>query len=187
MFNPVPQPGFACVLTVESYNHAMNGLLSRVTGWTLCPTQPSPLGLRSWSYPWDDMQPGHVIMIPDPSPAARNRLAAAASQASKRLGIRIATGPYVEGGERAAWWAVRYDGCEIADPPPSVTQLKGEAQRARFAERRRKSAEGRFRRQRMQPLSALGDHAPDVAPVIPDAPIEEADAWLRPVVAGEVF
>lgn len=164
---------------------------TRVVGHRPCPKQPSRLGLKSMSYPWDEMQPGEYIVVFDPSDQARNRLAASASQAAKRLGVYLSTGKLWPGtpglGDHIGWWCIRHDGCEIEEPPPSVDQIRGAEARARFAERRRKSAEGRFRRQRMQPLSALGDHAPDVAPVIPEAPAEEADAWLRPVVAGEVF
>lgn len=166
--------------------------LDRVVGAKPCPAIPKVGGLGRLGYPWEHMQPGHFFLVDDPSDEARARLAAAASAYGRRAGMKFATGPanvFNESDEleHVGWWCVRHDGCEVLPPEPTLKQKVARKRRQEIYDARMAKAIARTRPPRAEPASALGDHAPDVAPVIPEAPIEEADAWLRPVVAGEVF
>lgn len=138
------------------------------------------------------MQPGHMFILPDPSPEARAALASSASIYGRRHGMKFSTGVAWDRGEdgsevHAGWWCIRHDGCEVLPPEPTIKQRRAAEARAEIVRARQARAIARKRPPRAEPPSRIGDYAPDVAPIIPEAPPEEADAWLRPVVAGEVF
>ena len=155
--------------------------VKKIVGARLCPRQPvqSDIGGR-WSYPWADMQPGDVIVVPDPSRRARSALTAAAAQWTKRHGALFATGvdwdvdvwPHV----RRGWWCARVDGVEIEPPDPTFKQQEAaEAYAARQAARRKQYvADGRTKRARRQRIE-------------PIAPLVTATEWSQPVAAPEVY
>ena len=155
--------------------------VKKIVGARLCPQQPvqSDIGGR-WSYPWADMQPGDVIVVPDPSRRARSALTAAAAQWTKRHGALFATGvdwdvdvwPHV----RRGWWCARVDGVEIEPPDPTFKQQEAaEAYAARQAARRKQYvAAGRTKRARRQRIE-------------PIAPLVTATEWSQPVAAPEVY
>ena len=155
--------------------------VKKIVGARLCPQQPaqSDIGGR-WSYPWADMQPGDVIVVPDPSRRARSALTAAAAQWTKRHGALFATGvdwdvdvwPHV----RRGWWCARVDGCEILPPdPPELSELRATIRAEKHAsgrmERARSGKTKRARRQRIEPI----------------APLVTATEWSQPVAAPEVY
>ena len=136
--------------------------VKKIVGARLCPQQPvqSDIGGR-WSYPWADMQPGDVIVVPDPSRRARSALTAAAAQWTKRHGALFATGvdwdvdvwPHV----RRGWWCARVDGCEIL--PPELSELRATIRAEKHAsgrmDRARSGKTKRARRQRIEPIAPL--------------------------------
>ncbi len=162
-------------------------LLERIPNVRPCPAYPERLGTRSTAYPWAAMEPGHVFLVDDPSPQARSRLSAAATQAGKRLGVWFATGPDIVDGVRVGWWCVRYDGVELMPQNPTLDQQRGEASELRRYNLRRKRATTMFRKQRIEPPSRIGDYAIDAQGPVDHVPADEADQWMRPREAGEVF
>ena len=168
--------------------------VKKIVGARLCHQQPtqSDIGGR-WSYPWADMQPGDVIVVPDPSRRARSALTAAAAQWTKRHGALFATGqvwatdawPMVQTG----WWCARVDGVEIEPPDPTFKQLEAAgAYAARQAARRKQYVSDgrtkRVRRQRIEPVRPLVTATEWSQPVA--APEVYAD-WDKPREPGEVF
>ena len=171
--------------------------VKKIVGARLCPQQPvqSDIGGR-WSYPWADMQPGDVIVVPDPSRRARSALTAAAAQWTKRHGALFATGvdwdvdvwPHV----RRGWWCARVDGCEILPPdPPELSELselratiRAEKHASGRMDRARSGKTKRARRQRIEPIAPLVTATEWSQPVA--APDTYAD-WDKPREPGEVF
>ena len=150
--------------------------------------------MSAWSYPWAHMEPGHYFGIEDASDRARSRLSSAANAWCRRNpGVKIGTmARYNDHGRHIGWWAVRYDGCAIM-PPETVEDYRkrvgveygllterGEQRRAA----RRKTVGDRVRFQRAQPI---GTEAAGVEQPMTEVPADEADQWMRPREAGEVF
>lgn len=152
----------------------------------LCDHQPVQRGLNTWSYPWEHMKPGNFFFITDTSPEARNRLAAAAVAAGKRLGMKFATGKMQDFHEHLGYWCARIDGCTIAHPEEKLDEmdryLAGMREREKFDQQRERRS--RKRERKSGGAAPLGTFAPTVA-----QPLEEADysGWDQPVKPGEEF
>jgi hypothetical protein len=168
--------------------------LTKVVGAKMCHQQPvqSDIGGR-WSYPWADMQPGDVIVVPDPSRRARSALTAAAAQWTRRHGALFATGEVIDPEAypivQTGWWCCRVDGVEVLPPdPPQLAEAIAAERQARHEasrlERAREGKTGRIRRQRIEPVRPLVVATEWSQPVA--APAEYAD-WDKPREPGEVF
>lgn len=168
--------------------------LTKVVGAKMCDQQPmqSDFGGR-WSYPWADMQPGDVIVVPDPSRRARSALTAAAAQWTKRHGALFATGEVTDPAAypivQTGWWCCRVDGVEVLPPdPPELGEAIAKEWAWRHEARRKERAEeGKTRNvyhQKIQPIAPLVTATEWSQPVA--APTEYAD-WDKPRDPGEVF
>lgn len=88
------------------------------------PQQPTRHGM-GWRYHWDQVEPGGVVYMPDLDEGTSNRFRAAAAAAARRLGVKFATGKFYDNDDRhVGYWAVRYDGCEILEPEPTMLEKR---------------------------------------------------------------
>lgn len=150
-----------------------------------CEVQPRMRSLSSWWYPWDAMKQGDVFFVPDARFEARQRLAAAASAAAKRLDIKLATGPtHGPDGQVDGWWCARYDGCQLVDPPMSDEdkRLADDIERERWAAERAKMKRKADRRPAA--TEPVGTFAPEIAP---ELEVGDYSGWDSPVKPGEEF
>ena len=165
---------------------------TRIVGVHMCQAQPERRGLHTCAYPWAHMQPGSLFVLEDPSPEARTRLAAASSAYGRKHGMRFSTGIALDdaGGiepVHIGWWCVRHDGCELLPATPTKKQQRAAEARAELAKAKLDKLIARKRPPRPEMASRIGDYAIDAQGPVDHVPADEADQWMRPRPAGEVF